>query len=134
MLLLAVFSLPLLAQQTVSGKVTDGDGGEPLTGVSIMGTGSSTGTITDFDGNYTLEVPSDASVLVVSYKGYGTQELNIGASDKVDATMSESSELWQDVKTGLGKETGDNTIKISSDDPDKQPLYIVEGAPFHCRF
>ena len=50
-----------MAQRTVSGTVTSADG-EPLIGVNVLILGSSTGTVTDFDGKYTVEVPDQASL------------------------------------------------------------------------
>ena len=52
--------------RTVTGKIID-DTGEPLIGVSVLVKGTTVGTITDFDGNYSLEVPSGKHILVISY-------------------------------------------------------------------
>ncbi|MCB0376715.1 MAG: carboxypeptidase-like regulatory domain-containing protein, partial [Sinomicrobium sp.] len=58
----------------VSGSVKDSENGEPLIGATILLKGSSTGTVTDFDGNFTIAAnPGD--VLVVSYTGFATQEV-----------------------------------------------------------
>ena len=71
------FSLMLVvaafADVNVKGKVLDAESGEPLIGVSILVKGTSTGTVTDFDGNYELNVPNDA-VLQFHYIGYKTVE------------------------------------------------------------
>ncbi|MGN0209015.1 MAG: SusC/RagA family TonB-linked outer membrane protein, partial [Paludibacteraceae bacterium] len=78
---LSIFFLSLLvtvgvcAQSPFMGTVVD-ENGEPLIGVNILIKGTSTGTMTDFDGNFTLSV-NDKDVLVVSYLGFKTQELNI---------------------------------------------------------
>jgi hypothetical protein len=60
-----------IAQRTISGTVSDA-GGETLIGASILVKGTSTGTITDFDGTYSLEVPEGATTLVFSYTGYSS--------------------------------------------------------------
>ena len=69
------------AQRTISGTVTDASSGEPLIGANILVTGTSTGTITDFDGKYTLNLPEGATTLDVSYTGYSAQTVEIGTSD-----------------------------------------------------
>lgn len=63
--------------RTVTGKIID-DTGEPLIGVSVLVKGTTVGTITDFDGNYSLEVPSGKNILVISYIGYKTQDITVG--------------------------------------------------------
>jgi iron complex outermembrane receptor protein len=62
----------LYAQQTISGSVTDETG--PLPGVTIVEKGTSNGTTSDFDGNFTITVADENSTLVFSYIGFITQE------------------------------------------------------------
>lgn len=64
------------AQREISGTVTDAVTGEPLIGASVLIQGTSTGSITDVDGSFTVEA-SDGDVLVVSYTGYNPQELTV---------------------------------------------------------
>ncbi len=91
-----------LAQRTVTGTITD-QNGEPLIGASILVKGTSTGTVTDLDGKYTLNVPEDGKTLVVSYTGFASQEIAIGASNVIDVAMAEAAEqLSEVVVTGLG--------------------------------
>ncbi|WP_020534711.1 SusC/RagA family TonB-linked outer membrane protein [Lewinella cohaerens] len=90
-----------IAQRTVSGTITD-DGGEPLIGASILVKGTSSGTVTDIDGSYSLEVPDGSTTLVVSYTGFETREVAVGASNLLDITMSEGVALDEVVVTGLG--------------------------------
>lgn len=90
-----------IAQRTVSGTITD-DGGEPLIGASILVKGTSSGTVTDIDGSYSLEVPDGSTALVVSYTGFETREVKLGASNVLDITMSEGVALDEVVVTGLG--------------------------------
>ena len=88
------------AQITASGNVTDGSG--PLPGVTVMEKGTSNGTVTDFDGNYSLTVSSGDATLVISYIGFETQELSAGA-DSFDVSLTESAdELDEVVVTGYG--------------------------------
>ncbi|MDX9881584.1 MAG: TonB-dependent receptor [Prolixibacteraceae bacterium] len=75
-------------QKTVSGKVTDSSGA-PLPGVSVVVEGTTTGTITDFDGKYTLaNVPGDA-MLVFSFVGMRTKEILIAGKSSVNAQLEE---------------------------------------------
>lgn len=96
-------SLELMAQlRPVRGKVTLAGDGNPIPGVSILLKGSGTGTVTDLEGNYTLEVPPGANVLVYSFVGLETQEINVGQGrSTVNVIMEESKmELSQVVVTG----------------------------------
>ncbi len=90
-----------LAQRTVSGTITD-DGGEPLIGASILVKGTSSGTVTDIDGSYSVDLPDGSTTLVVSYTGFETREIEVGASNVLDITMSEGVALDEVVVTGLG--------------------------------
>jgi len=64
--------------------------------------GSTTGTVTDIDGSYSLDVPDGVQTLVFSYTGYATQEVESGASNVLDVVLSEGLELTEVVVTGLG--------------------------------
>jgi hypothetical protein len=65
------------SQQKISGKVND-ENSAPLAGVTVAIKGSSTGTSTDENGNFTITVPATSSVLVVSYQGYLSREITPG--------------------------------------------------------
>ena len=90
--------------------------GEPIIGANIMEKGTTNGTITDFDGKYTLKVKNAKSILVVSYIGYQTQEIPVGNGGKKDITMQDDSELMDEVVViGYGTQRkGDVTSAISS--------------------
>ena len=89
-----------LAQQNISGSVSDETG--PLPGVSIVEKGTSNGTTSDFDGNYSISVSDQDATLVFSYLGFVTQEIS-ASSDNFDITMvSGSDELEEVVVTGYG--------------------------------
>ncbi len=92
----------VFAQRTISGVVTDAADGEPLIGANILVVGTSTGTITDFDGAYSLSVPADAKQLEFSYTGYQAQTIDLTASDKVDVQMSAGELLEEVVVVGYG--------------------------------
>lgn len=73
----------------VSGLVTSSETGEPLIGASIVVKGTSTGTITDIDGRYQLNVPNDASTLEFSYVGHRPQEVPINGRTVIDVQLDE---------------------------------------------
>ena len=66
----------------MTGQVID-ENKEPMIGVSILIVGTSTGTVTDFDGNYTLNVPKDSKELQFSYVGYETKVITIPVNSNV---------------------------------------------------
>lgn len=70
----------------VEGTVRD-ENGEGLPGVSVLVKGTQTGTITDIDGKYSLNVESDSDILVFSFVGYETQEIMIGNQTQLDITL-----------------------------------------------
>jgi len=86
-------------QQThnVTGIVTSASTGETLPGVTILVKGTETGTITGMDGKYSIEVPDANSVLVFSYVGYTTQEVNINGRSVVDVILEESLEALEEI-------------------------------------
>lgn len=92
----------LYGQRTLTGTVTDASNGEPLIGANILAVGTSTGTITDIDGSFTLEVPEGVTTLQVSYTGYRTLEVPIGASNTIDIQLEPGSVLNEIVVIGYG--------------------------------
>ncbi len=102
LLFFVAFSNTSFAQRTVTGTVTDGGDGEPLIGASILVSGTSSGTVTDIDGTYSINVPSGATELEVSYTGYATQNITLGASNVVDVALSAGSVLDEVVVVGYG--------------------------------
>lgn len=101
--LLCVMTLTVagFSQQKVSGVVTDAGNNEPLIGATILAKGTSTGTITDFDGNYTLTLPEGVTTLEVSYTGYSTQTVEV-TGDVVNIALSEGALLDEVVVVGYG--------------------------------
>ena len=125
-----LFSLVLLllpaamqAQRTITGVVTDAQTGEPLIGANILVAGTSTGTITDYDGSYTLEVPSDYNTLIFSYTGYGEKEVTLDASDILNVRLNAGEILDEVVVIGYGtvkKEDATGAIQsVSAEDFNK---------------
>lgn len=91
-----LFSVGLNAQTiTVSGVVSD-PSGEPLIGASILAQGTTVGTSTNIDGEYTINVAPDAT-LVVSYVGYDTQNVPVDGRTSINVTMQENSVMLNEV-------------------------------------
>ena len=80
---------------TVTGTVADSQGGVP--GVNVKVKGSTTGTITDMDGKFTLNVPSSKSVLVISYIGYTTQEIPVNNQKILNINLKEDTKVLDEV-------------------------------------
>src|SRR5688572_9747074 len=68
---------PFPPDKIITGKITD-QAGMPVAGVSVVLKGTTTGTMTDDQGNFQLSVPETDGILVISYSGYATQEIKIG--------------------------------------------------------
>jgi len=89
-------------QKPITGKVTDSTGA-PIPGATIVITGTTTGAITDIDGNYSLSVPSNAKSLKVSFVGLKTVEVQIGASTKINIMLDpETTTIDEVVAIGYG--------------------------------
>ena len=103
--LLIFVPIGLLAQGQITGMVTDQADGMPLPGASVIVVGTTTGTITDFDGNYTLgDVSSDAT-LAFSYIGYLTQEVPVNGESTINVALQEDAQqLDEVVLTGYATE------------------------------
>ena len=87
--------------RVITGTVKD-QTGETIISASVVVQGTTIGTVTDFDGNYSLDVPDDAKVLVFSYIGMKTQELTI-TGNTMNVVLSENSEVLEEVVvTGYG--------------------------------
>ncbi|MDO1501599.1 SusC/RagA family TonB-linked outer membrane protein [Winogradskyella maritima] len=104
--LFALLFMPILIfGQSVSGTVTDGTNGLPLPGVNVLVKGTTTGTSTDFDGKYTLNV-SNGNVLVFSYLGFVTQEVTYNGQNTINIGLVEdASQLDEIVLIGYGTTT-----------------------------
>lgn len=106
---LALVAFTGWAQKTVTGTVFD-DAGLPLPGATIIEQGTSNGTTTDFDGNFSLQAADDAS-LVISYVGYAEQTVSVAGQDSIVVTLSADNELDEVVLTGVAGKT--DTRKVS---------------------
>ena len=121
----------LFSQRTVTGVITDEDG-LGLPGVSIIETGTTNGTITDLDGNYSVRVPEGAT-LTYSFVGYAAQIVEVGNQSVISFALQPDAELLDEVVvTGYSIQTrGDLTGAVASvdvDEANKAPLVNVAEA------
>jgi len=101
---LTPLSNPISKQaRKVIGIVTDAETGMPLPGVNISVEGTTTGAVTNLDGEYTIEVPNDDAVLVFSFVGYNTESIMVGNQSKINISLSaDLTELNEVVVIGYG--------------------------------
>jgi TonB-dependent SusC/RagA subfamily outer membrane receptor len=97
----------------IKGNVSNSDG--PLPGATVIVKGTSNGTTTDFDGNYSISVDSDDATLVFSFLGHQSQEIALGNSSTVDVILELSTRLDEVVVVGYTtKKRGEITGSIST--------------------
>ncbi len=90
-------TIPIVAQQKkhITGIVVD-QNGDPIIGANVVEKGSSNGTITDIDGNFSLQI-SEKSILTVSYIGYETKDVKVGNQSKLQIALSEDTQFIDEV-------------------------------------
>jgi len=135
-LVLGLLSFAAMAQRTVTGKVTDVKG-EPLIGASVQVKGSSSGSVTDLDGSYSISVPSGEQTLVFSYTGYVTKEVLTTATNVIDVVLDESAETLSEVvvtaqglrrdKKALGYAVSTVDEKAIADRPQADVARVLQG-------
>ena len=86
----------VMQARTIKGQILD-ETGESMIGVSVLVKGTTVGTVTDFDGNYTLEVPGGKGVLEISYIGYKTKEITIGNNSQINIKMEPDTQALDEV-------------------------------------
>ena len=126
-----LFTSIIYSQTTISGKVSD-ESGEPLPSVNILVQGSQTGTVSDFDGNYSIEVSSKVT-LEFSYIGFETQTVNIDGQTTINITMESSYESMDEVVViGYGsqkrKDVTGAVTSINNDVLKDRPIANIEMA------
>lgn len=133
-ILFLLFILTVGAQaqnQTITGKVTDQ--GEPMIGVSVLVQGTSKGTSTDVDGNYSVSIAPGETTLVFTFIGYKTQTVEIGSRTVIDVALeSDATELEEVVVVGYGiqKKTDITgaTASVKGAELTKQPVLTATQA------
>ena len=109
------------AQRTISGTVTD-ESGSPLPFANVFVEGTTVGTTTDIDGNYTLKVPEGATTIVVAYTGYGDMKLGLGDSNALNFTMAEGEILDEVIVTAVGLEANRRSLGYSAQNVDAEEI------------
>ncbi len=128
---LLAYTIGYAQQKTVTGRVNDADTGEPLPGVTIVVKGTTMGTITNFDGYYTVKVES-GQTLLFSYVGYLKQEVLVDNQTNVDINLqTDTEQLEEVVVVGYGiqkkREIVGSIAKIESQDITDKLTSSFEG-------
>ncbi|MDF1694628.1 MAG: SusC/RagA family TonB-linked outer membrane protein [Saprospiraceae bacterium] len=109
-----------IGQRTVTGVISDAETNEPLIGANVIIKDSGTGTITDIDGSFTLEVPDGTESLVISYTGYIDQVVLIGADNTISVALAPGALLDEVVVVGYGtqkqKEVTGSVVSVKAED------------------
>ncbi|MBV6442058.1 MAG: SusC/RagA family TonB-linked outer membrane protein [Haliscomenobacteraceae bacterium CHB4] len=133
--LLLLLGSAALAQRTVTGKVTDAETGEPLIGATVSVVGTTRGSVTDIDGNYSVIVPDGSTQLRFAYTGYKEEVVELSSSNTVDMAMKPGTVLDEIVVIGYGavkKEDATGAVAtISSKDFNRgvivAPEQLIQG-------
>jgi TonB-linked SusC/RagA family outer membrane protein len=101
-------------QHTVSGNITSSEDGMPLPGVSIVLKGTTQGVSSDFDGNYSINVPNGNGVLVLTYIGFEAQEVTVNGRTSINVTLEPGAQALDEVVvTALGIKRADKSLGYS---------------------
>jgi TonB-linked SusC/RagA family outer membrane protein len=123
-----LMTVQVMAQnRTITGVVTDASNGEALIGVSVSGKGTSIGTVTDFDGVYSLSVPKDVTTLVFSYVGYSSVERAVTALKMDVKLVAEAENLDEFIVTALGISKSEKSLGYSATQLDGNKLTEVRN-------
>src|SRR5688500_5728048 len=133
-----VFAVSVWAQErTITGKVASAEDGTPLPGVNVVVKGTTNGTVTDAEGNFSLSIPNSGASLVFSFIGLQTQEVLVGERSVVDVTLSlDVQQLSEVVVTAIGierekKGLGYSVATVKSDNiaqrSEPDPLRALQG-------
>ena len=127
---MCLFAAVLHAQErTLAGKVTSAADGKPLAGVAVGLKGKQPGTLTDRNGSYSISVPAKGGILVFTLKGFGPQEVTIGATLVVNVSMTLVNAPLSEVGTkrhGLGAQAADEEKRDFNYKSYAPPLAIVQ--------
>ncbi len=126
-LLLCVTTVSWAQSFQVSGQVTSAEDSNPIPGVNVIIKGTSTGTATDFDGNFSLSVPNKDAVLQISFIGYTAQEVVVGNQTTISIQLAANiSELNEVVVTALGIERSEESLTYSMQSIDSEGLTMAK--------
>ena len=130
-----LFAAGLSAQgtfKTSSGTVTDAYSGEALPGVSIAGVNRSFGTVTDLDGNWSLELSTSGEMVTISYVGYETRTVTLlgGFDGSIDLKLKPGADLDEVVITALGLKRDNRELGYAVQQVDGEALTDVQAVNF----
>lgn len=130
--LLVLFNFTvLMAQVTVTGSVTSSEDGSAIPGANVIIKGTSTGTATDFDGKYSLSVPGSETVLLFSYIGFVSEEIQVGSQSVIDmALVPDITQLGEIVVTALGIEREESSLSYAQQTVDGDALMEARDINF----
>ncbi|MGC9344235.1 MAG: carboxypeptidase-like regulatory domain-containing protein, partial [Bacteroidales bacterium] len=132
-LIMMVLGVGIAYSQTqITGVVTDADDGTTLPGVTVLAVGTSVGTTTDIDGNYSITVPAGTESLRFSYVGYQAEEILIGNQSTINVALKTSfTNLDEVIVIGYGTSTRESLTGavevVRSDVFEMTPLPAIEG-------
>ena len=118
---LTLVSFVAYSQHSVSGSVVD-ENGDPLIGVNILEVGTTNGTVSDFEGNFSMQVASGESSLVFSYTGFQEQTIALGGQSTLNVTLAQGVALGEVVVTALGITREKKSLTYSSQSVDTDEL------------
>lgn len=124
----------ITASQSISGTITSAEDGTALPGINVILKGTTIGTVTDFEGNYTLEIPAGIDpVLSISFIGMSTKEIDPGNRKVVDVQMeADVMQLSEVVVTAMGVEREQRSVAYSVqtiETDDKEPYDVQPASP-----
>ncbi|AEL25625.1 SusC/RagA family TonB-linked outer membrane protein [Cyclobacterium marinum] len=128
MVLFLMLNGTIMAQQiNVQGKVTAAEDPEGLPGVSIVAEGTGTGTVSDINGNFSINVPNENTVLVFSYIGYASQSITIGNQQTLNVVMQpEAKGLDEFIVTAFGISQEKKSLGYSAQNIDAEAITKVK--------
>lgn len=124
---LTSFGIPEVFAQnvTIRGKVTSRDDGQPLPGVTVLVQNSTIGTVTDIDGNYSINVPSENNILTFSFIGFVGQSVEINNRSTVDVVMvTDTRQLSEVVVTAFGIEQDKKSLVSATQEVKSQEISL----------
>jgi iron complex outermembrane receptor protein len=137
-MMIALFSVSVSFGQgrVVTGTVTEADTGDPIPGANVVVKGTSSGSVTDIDGKYSVNIPDDGAVLAFSFVGFVTEEIEVGNQSVINiALVSDVTALSEIVVTGYGtqekKEITSAVASVKSEDFNvgnvQNPAQLIQG-------
>ncbi|MCG8309530.1 MAG: SusC/RagA family TonB-linked outer membrane protein [Cytophagales bacterium] len=129
--LIVISPAEVMQARTIQGRITSMMDGAGIPGANVVVKDSGTGTITDINGEYTIEIDGEGAVLVFSYVGYMTEEVEVGNRSVIDVVLAESIESLEEiVVTGLSIERDRESLGYSVSQVDGDQVNLVKADNF----